>query len=1227
MNKNKKKWIIGSCILLTFIMAFAFIWNVAKDDFKEDFISEEFKPQGVLILDENIEQDGTTTFTIETKDKEIVEINEKMYLKEINGKRYGANFDVNYLGNGKYTALISDNPINVYEDGGWKKYYNARSLKDKGWIVKKTYDDGKHDFEVIDFNASDFRFYSILKDSKNLNKNIPIKRNDEVISTFKHNKLTDKTKRIFKGDVLNENFTIGYNSTTVEITFTTTNEQLRFEGGYQNARNGLTATAVVGKGIMFGWNAASDWLYRSIRNYSLVSVPSGATITNATWQWNREQANTAAIPVYMVVRNVTVTSCVRNVDTGCFASFEGHTTDNTPYLGGNLTYSSDIARDLEPIAAGVWLNFTFNSEGLSRIQDANMGWDEFKFMVMGSHQVSNAGVVDIDSRIFYSSGGGGDTEYLFIEYTLPSSPYFTEGYPQTNSTDGNNKTAFDLNTIWMAYDNDVGDSLTYSIEWFKNNISNFTLTGLSYTNGTLTVDVLDKENLTTGDTWFSMVGVTDGTYTNYSNTSELLMLVTNLTFNTYDINSTFGKNITNDDIWANFSISSVEDTGATVNLTFYNDDVVNYSLEQYLLNETSLIIRFAYPNFSKDNVIYYGLIVNDSAGTFYQNSSTIRILNTELQGTPSLDTPVDFYTTPNYTIILNGSVNGISDNDSDPLNVEFWIEENANPPTTIVYNNTNLTSDINYSYALGGNGVYSWRIRVNDNSSVTSYTSVRNIVVNRSRIYAYTNTFNSQIVEGSIQNFTLNLTFNNQTVADITAALTYNNTEYSVTKTNETNIRFSFRTAIVVPIIESTPLVKNFNWNLTLRQLNQTLIYNTSIADTQTITALSFENCSDVANNNVTVTLNSFYEDTPEDPLDVKVDVEIDYWLNDPAVFKSLNLGLRGYNSTERWANSTYYICLTENATVYTDMYLRYTSEFGFTHRYYLVNETLNMDQPLNISLFNFNTTTGISNLEITTRVKDTYRYFSNLIVKLQRRYIDEGVWRTVQMDESGDFGGVFFNVKEESIDYRLIFSDRSNNVLKTTEQMKFVCDSGICDLTVLVDPYAAAGVSPDFAYTYSYNNETGVINVVWEDPLGLTSTVRVRVTKETLTGTTEICNDETSGSTGSYNCDTSAYTGEVFLEVHSSASPESPVISTWVRLVTQRLGNLISTSESVFWTFGIMVTIIGFGLTLGPVATVISSIIGLIIVFFLGSFTPLNITFVVISIIAGLVISFLIKD
>ena len=225
-------------------------------------------------------------------------------------------------------------------------------------------------------------------------------------------------------------------------------------------------------------------------------------------------------------------------------------------------------------------------------------------------------------------------------------------------------------------------------------------------------------------------------------------------------------------------------------------------------------------------------------------------------------------------------------------------------------------------------------------------------------------------------------------------------------------------------------------------------------------------------------------------------------------------------------------------------------------------------------------------------------------------------------MDQSGDFGLLFFNVKEENTDYRIIFTDRQNNILKTTNRLKFICTATICEITYLLDPYSATATPTGMIITAGYNATTENITAYWEDTLGGSNTIRFIVMKDTITGENVIHDQTQSGSSGVMTADLNGYTGEVYIRVDANGIP---IISKYERLTAGFLSSTLSVAEQSFWTFAIMLVTIFFGV-FSPVASIISMIIGLIIVFYLGLFTPITLTFIITAAAIGLVIGFKLK-
>jgi len=477
-----------------------------------------------------------------------------------------------------------------------------------------------------------------------------------------------------------------------------------------------------------------------------------------------------------------------------------------------------------------------------------------------------------------------------------------------------------------------------------------------------------------------------------------------------------------------------------------------------------------------------------------------------------------------------------------------------------------------------------------------------------------TTSYNKEILTESENRINLTVDFGelNFSTSGITpeAILEWNATNYTATLLNFNSTEARFTKLFSRNLMNFTGVV-NFKWFFNLSPYTNG--YLETDTEQQFLRNWSIGNCTNY--NNYTITFSIYDEENPNTLLNASADVELTYWYDDPSVNKNYSHGYRN--------NNTYHICISpDNVTLYADAYFKYKSDKGLYHRYYFYNQSLSANVTT-YSFYNFNKN-DTSILRITLRDKESYNYFPNIIGKLQRKYIDEGVWRTVQEDKSDDFGLLIYNIIEGSVDYRIIFMDENNNILRTTNSMKFSCDDGVCEVTYTLEPYEAPiGVSEDFNMTWNYYNETGNINVTWENINGEAVNIWFFVRKDTMAESTYICNYTYYVASGDISCNVSAYTGEVF--VYIEAEDETQV-AEYLKLNTDKIGDLIGQTESAFWTIGIIVVCVAIGM-FSPAGAIIGLMFGLIAIYILGLFTPITVTFLIIAGVLSAIIGFKVRN
>jgi hypothetical protein len=340
-------------------------------------------------------------------------------------------------------------------------------------------------------------------------------------------------------------------------------------------------------------------------------------------------------------------------------------------------------------------------------------------------------------------------------------------------------------------------------------------------------------------------------------------------------------------------------------------------------------------------------------------------------------------------------------------------------------------------------------------------------------------------------------------------------------------------------------------------------------------------------------------------------DLEIDFvFIPGPGLNKTLGANYTGINNVT--------ICLTpETSNFDTYAFMKMTTS-AYTHRWFLVNSTASNASQNFVNIYNFNSSTGVNTLEVTI-IDENYFEKKDVIVELQRYYTAEQLFRTVQMDKTGEDGKAFFHIIEESQDYRMLIRDpESNELLKTTDTLKFLCDAttNICDVSILVIPASAAATASQVITNVTFNNNTKMIRMDWLDPTGTTTDIRWMVTHQTQAASTVVCEDNVSLQSGTLYCNVSGTGGGSYtVRVYRAASPEVPIFEGWFTDTISGMFQVIDTSDSLLISAGIIMTVVLVG-AWSPAVAIMLLILSVVILSVLG-LTPLWTTSTIIAISA----------
>lgn len=338
--------------------------------------------------------------------------------------------------------------------------------------------------------------------------------------------------------------------------------------------------------------------------------------------------------------------------------------------------------------------------------------------------------------------------------------------------------------------------------------------------------------------------------------------------------------------------------------------------------------------------------------------------------------------------------------------------------------------------------------------------------------------------------------------------------------------------------------------------------------------------------------------------------VEIDGNLTNGSLSSDLQITLTGEDS--------YLLCSSDKIGGPYDVeaYMKYYQNDVIT-RHYIINDSLSVGTATLYSLYMLNDTDETSILKLTLRKASNYNYYTDVITKLQRYYVGESVYKTVQMDKSDDYGLTTFNILERTTDYRLLFLSESEELLGTSKNLKFVCSSGLCELVYLIDDAEPITQLTDFSAFTTYNASSGIITINWTDPLGGSHSVNSSFVRHTITGVSVLCSDIQAGASGLSTCNVSGYNGAVLVTADTSTQN---VINEWVSIDKTDLYDALDSDDAVVITTILFVTILGIGAA-STIASLIAAVIGLVIILFLGLFTPITVGFVVLAAIGAIAI------
>jgi len=732
---------------------------------------------------------------------------------------------------------------------------------------------------------------------------------------------------------------------------------------------------------------------------------------------------------------------------------------------------------------------------------------------------------------------GVSSKYIQIRYTINDSStlltysnltYFQTNPPSIpllNTPDNltNHSSMPELN--WDNSTDADGDNVIYHLE-VDNDID---FSSPAYANNAIT----ETAN-TTGDT---PTGLTDGTYywrvlayddgspTTNSSWSE----IRTFTYDTISPNIVVDipKNITYNDIGIIAFNHTEQDSVLEIDSTWYS---LNSGTNTTITENITLTI------INGSNTI--NLWANDSIGN--ENISSVTFFINTQPTPPILYTPPNNSKIGNISIILNCS--GSEDLEGDTINYEFYADT-SNPPTTLLQN----TSLDTYTYSTEGD--IFWRCRANDNQTNSDYTDPFYFQLNSRRIHNASLEYESSVIEGSTQDYQVNVTINKWNTNDIDVTFNYNGTEYTAVKTiisTDTDLGiYEFERTITIPNLDGESVMEGF-WNFTLDMNDGTTEYNATYSFTQIgETGLIFE-CDGTVNTTQAFVMNitGYYElnntqiITTSGTNDTGFDLDIDLilFLEDISINDTLNL--EGTNVTE------YDICMSPpERTFNLTGVMEYTKEDYVTREYFFQRATL--DNITNeIFLYFLSDSNAV---KFFVSVKEGMLPFIDATVTISKYEPSTGSYKTVSVRKTDNIGEFIAYL---DLDKQYQFSIVRDGISYGTINKKATCTEAPCEMTLQVEEATEdlwQGYydihATNVAFTHIFNHTTKVVTFTFNDLTGLAQYFRLLVTRveHNQTGAV-VCNQTLFTTAGTMTCNLTeqGYTsGDFYTEGFISRSPE----------------------------------------------------------------------------------------
>lgn len=524
----------------------------------------------------------------------------------------------------------------------------------------------------------------------------------------------------------------------------------------------------------------------------------------------------------------------------------------------------------------------------------------------------------------------------------------------------------------------------------------------------------------------------------------------------------------------------------------------------------------------------------------------------------------------------------------------YKITNEAIPDPSSADCNDTFTAENNITCSSGIAKTYTFNITSDSTATLFANDTLGNLnstIINFNyKITENSQTYSTPVSEASSSLFAINFTLSGATVSGIN--LIYNGTSNPASFVEGGSTVYASLNHSAPSVTTDTNLT--FYWNITL---NDSITYSSSSL-TQLVQDIGIDNCSVYTYPIFNFTL--LDEDTQtlinsSDPA-ILTSIKVDLSIKNPTT----GVVLFNYSNVGTDVNP-FAVCFKNNigSSIYTlDGVIEYSStdrfvEFYHIQSYNLTNSTISQ----NISLYDLNSSKGQA-YKITFK-NANYNTVSGALIQLQRKYISEGVFKTIEIPRTSSAGYTIGHLITNDIIYNIIVL-KDGVVLGSFENIVANCQNpAFTECEININAYSDA-ISPidfstdgDLTSTLTYNSTSRVLSSTFVVLSGIPTTTTLNATLFNSYGNTTICSDALYSSGGTLGCTVPTSFGNTTMQVKlysGGVLKKSGTFSLMTPPSQMYGGNL------VFIGLMIILLIVGISIVDNPVISVAIMIFGIIL-------------------------------